>query len=272
MNLTPLLQNKIVKNIETLGQNFILITTNQTNNINFQHDSLQLFSYIKQQINNLGKNNIFYLLSCKKTSVINDSLTFLSDILYRNHFNVFTCNKSNELKCFEKLEKQQIQDLDYIIECFEIIFENLNKPTFSTDFIEKIISKANLEIFRQNNFYIELVRFINSIVHTDKKIQLNLTMKNLKKSYKSFIDCNIYLDTNKQTWKKLLQYLEDLFSQIQFIETFITVFYMTHIISQHSNKIFIIHGKEEVIDAMKFILNNKFSTSKERKMFRHLDI
>jgi len=271
MNFTPLLQNKIVKNIETIGQKFILITS-QTNNIHFQQDSSQFFSYIKQEINNFGKNNTFYLLSCKKTSAINNSLTFLSDILYRNHYNVFACNKSNQLEYFEKLQKKQIQDLAYIIECFENLFENLNKPTFSTDFIEKIITKAKMEKFRQNNFYIELVRFINSILNTDKKIRLNSTMKNLRTAYKSFIDCNIYLDVNKQTWKKLLEYLEQLFSEIQFVETLITVFYMTHLISQHSNKTFIIHGKEEVIDAMKFILNNKFCKAKERKMFRHLDI
>jgi len=271
MNLTPLLQNKIVKNIETIGQHFILIT-NQKNNIHFQQDSAQFFSYIKQQINNFGKNNTFYLLSCKKTFVINDSLTFLSDILYRNHFNVFQCNKSNQLNYFEKLQKQQIQDLHYIIDCFEKLFENLNNPTFSTDFIEKIIIEADLKSFRQNNFYIELVRFINSIINTDKKIQLNLTIKNLRISYKSCLEYNIYRDFNKQIWKNLLNNLSQLLSQIQFVETFITVFYMTHVISQHSNKSFIIHGEEEVVNAMKFILNNKFCKSKERKMFRHLDV
>jgi hypothetical protein len=280
MNFTPLLQNKIIEQIEILTTNensgcqtFALITLNDgEKDENYEKDSYQFFTYIREEINkveNIRRNKVLYLLSCEKSNEIINRQTFLLDLLYRNHYNVHACNKSNQFIQFRNLKNKKIKELEKIITCFENLFENFDDTSFSTIFIEKLINFTQLK--NNNNFHVELNRFLNWKLNSDKKQKINNAIKKIRQSYNSFLCCNVYKDVDKINWKNLLKSMDDLIIETKFIEIFITMIYMWYLISQNINKFYIIQGDKEITENINFLIQHKICKTKDKKMFRHME-
>ena len=280
MNLTPLLKNKLIKNIEVIENTYVLVTCD--NSIEkyekYEKNTVDFFEYLNREIKNVGKQKITYILSCRKIfnlNDVNDHQTMLFDLLFRNHYNVYACDVARQFKAYDNFQKNNFSELVNILDCFEKLFRNIDEHTFSTEFIEKIIHLTNIEKYTGYKTYqCEFLFFVSSLLTAEKKKTIKISFENLKSTFKSFLFSNKYHDEQKRFWKILVENINDLNRELLFIEDIIKMLMVFHYLScfkKEAGKIFIIHGEEGFISNVRKILNNNMCKTREKKMFRHMD-